>query len=31
MGLDKLNLTIYEPPDTGKLEEVGYNPGKRQE
>ena len=24
MGLDKLNLTIYEPPDTGKLEEVGY-------
>ena len=24
MGLDKLNLTIYEPPDTGKLEEVGH-------
>ena len=24
MGLDKLNLTIYEPPDTGLLEEVAY-------
>jgi len=24
MGLDKLNLTIYEPPDTGQLEEVAY-------
>lgn len=23
MGLDKLNLTIYEPPDTGFLEEIG--------